>query len=318
MQNNILVTGGAGFIGSHLSGALLKKGNYVICVDNFNDYYNPKSKENNIKQYINNRNFKLYREDITDFKGLKRIFDENKIEGIIHLAARVGVRPSIKDPFIYEQVNLNGTLNLLELAKEYGIRKFIFGSSSSVYGGNKKIPFSEEDRVDNQISPYGFSKRAGELLCRTYHKLYRIKIVCLRFFTVYGPRGRPDMAIYKFTKLINDDKEIQVYGDGTSKRDYTFVSDVIKGIISSLEKDIEFDIINLGDSNPVKLNYIISLIEKNLGKKAKIKFADKQVGDMELTFADISKARKLLEYNPSIKIEEGIKKFVNWFLELNK
>jgi len=310
---NVLVTGGAGFIGSNLCEALLSKENKVICIDNFNDYYNPKRKENNLASFKDNPNFTLHRIDITDMGALKNVFEEHDISAVIHLAARGGVRPSIKDPFVYEKVNINGTLNLLELSRQNNIKKFIFGSSSSVYGNNKKVPFSETDPVDEPVSPYAFTKRAGELLCKTYNHLYNMNIVCLRFFTVYGPRGRPDMAVYKFTDLIHNGKEIEVYGDGTSKRDYTYVSDIIKGIISALEKDINFEIINLGDSNPVELNYLISLIEKNLGTKAKITHAGKQAGDVDRTFADISKANSILGYTPSVKIEEGIKNFVEWF-----
>ncbi|MEK6869421.1 MAG: NAD-dependent epimerase/dehydratase family protein, partial [Nanoarchaeota archaeon] len=227
----ILVTGAAGFIGSHVCEALVKEKKQVIGIDNFNDYYSPKIKESNIETLKQHNNFTLYREDIKNIDSLKKIFEDNKIGKIIHLAARVGVRPSISMPSAYVQDNIQGTLNLLELAKENGIKTFIFGSSSSVYGGNKKIPFSENDEVNGQISPYGFTKRSCELLCNTYRNLYGVNIACLRFFTVYGPRGRPDMAIYKFTKMINEGKEIEVYGDGTSKRDYTYVSDIVRGIL---------------------------------------------------------------------------------------
>jgi UDP-glucuronate 4-epimerase len=314
-METILVTGGAGFIGSHVCEKLLEKNYKVICIDNFNDFYSPKVKEENLKECLKDNNFVLYREDITNFEGLKKIFEENKIDKIIHLAARAGVRFSITDPVLYEKVNIKGTINLLELAKEFKIKKFIFGSSSSIYGVNKKVPFSEDDKVENQISPYGASKRAGEMYCRVYHKLFGLKITCLRFFTVYGPRGRPDMAPYKFTKLISEAKEIKMYGDGSSKRDYTFVTDIVDGVIAASEKDFDFEIINLGDSNPIELKYFISLFEKNLGKKAKIKQLPMQPGDVPVTFADISKAEKLLNYRPKVKIEEGIKLLVEWFKE---
>jgi len=312
----ILVTGGAGFIGSNLCEELINNQKEVICIDNFNNYYDPQIKENNIKQLKDNKNFILYRVDITNYEDLKKIFQKHQISTIVHLAARGGVRQSIKDPFIYEKVNINGTLNLLELTKEFKIKKFVFGSSSSVYGNNEKVPFSEEDKVDNQISPYAFTKRAGELLCQTYHNLYGISIVCLRFFTVYGPKGRPDMAVYKFIKTINEDKEIQIYGSEDSQRDYTYITDIVQGIMNTMDKDFEFEILNLGNSNPAKLKYLITLIEKNLNKKAKKKIIEKQQGDVDITFADISKTKKLIGYDPKTKIEEGIKNTVSWFLDM--
>src|SRR3989338_2879389 len=309
----ILVTGAAGFIGSHVCEALVKEEKQVIGIDNFNDYYDSKTKEKNIEAIKGSKNFALYREDIKNIDSLKKIFKNNKTEKIIHLAARVGVRPSISVPDIYIKDNIQGTLNMLELAKENGIRTFVFGSSSSVYGGNKKIPFSENDDANNQISPYGFTKRSCELLCNTYYNLYGMNIACLRFFTVYGPRGRPDMAIYKFAKMMNEGKEIEVYGDGTSKMDYTYVSDIVKGILMALEKNRGFEIINMGNNNPVILKDVISLIENNLGKKAKIKMAEMRQGDMQVTYANISKAKKLLGWSPEVKFNEGIKKFAEWF-----
>src|SRR3989338_8354140 len=309
----ILVTGAAGFIGSHVCEALVKEEKQVIGIDNFNDYYDPHAKEKNIEAVKGSKYFSLYREDIKNTDSLKKIFKDNKIEKIIHLAARVGVRPSISMPDTYIKDNIHGTLNILEFAKENGIKNFVFGSSSSVYGGNKKIPFSENDKVNDQISPYGFTKRSCELLCNTYHNLYGTNITCLRFFTVYGPRGRPDMAIYKFTKMINEGKEIEVYGDRTSRRDYTCISDIVRGILLALEKNNGFDIINLGDNNPIMLKDVISLIENNLGKKAKIKLVEKQQGDMEVTYADISKAKKLLGWSPEIDFKQGIKIFTEWF-----
>ena len=309
----ILVTGAAGFIGSHVCEALVKEEKQVIGIDNFNDYYDPHAKEKTIEAVKGSKYFALYREDIKNTDSLKKIFKDNKIEKIIHLAARVGVRPSISMPDTYIKDNIQGTLNILECAKENGIKNFVFGSSSSVYGGNKKIPFSENDGVNNQISPYGFTKRSCELLCNTYRNLYGINTACLRFFTVYGPRGRPDMAIYKFTKMINEGKEIEVYGNGTSKRDYTYVSDIVKGILLASEKNTGFEIINLGNNSPVMLKGVITLIEKNLGKRAKIKMAEKQQGDMEVTYADVSKAKKLLGWSSEVKFDEGIKRFVGWF-----
>lgn len=311
MNESIIVTGGAGFIGSHVCEALVSKGENVVCIDNFNDYYNPEIKEKNIKEM--NERLVLYKADITDIEKLRAIFKKHSIKAIIHLAARGGVRPSIENPFIYEKVNINGTLNLLELAKEFNVKKFVFGSSSSVYGKNKKTPFSEDDVVEDQVSPYAFTKKAGELLCRTYSNLYGISIACLRFFTVYGPRGRPDMAIYKFTKMIDQDKEIEMYGDGSSKRDYTCITDIVDGILAVLEKEFKFEIINLGGGNPVELRQMISLIEKELGKKAAIKQTEMQKGDVDITYADISKAEKMLDYKPKVKIEQGINLFVKWY-----
>jgi len=313
---NILVTGGSGFIGSHVCDALLGKDYNVICVDDFNDYYDPKIKENNIKSAVKNKNFKLYKKDIRNFDGLKKIFKENKINKIIHLAARAGVRASLKDPLLYEEVNVKGTLNLLELAKEFKIKDFIFGSSSSVYGIQKKIPFSEEDNT-RPISPYAVTKKKAEELCKKYNDMHGLNIICLRFFTVYGPRNRPDMAMYKFTKLISEDKEIEMFGDGTSKRDYTYVTDIVSGVLNALDKNLGFEIINLGNNKAIELKYFISLIEKELNKKAKIKKLPEQKGDVPLTYADISKAKKLLNYEPKVKIEEGVKLFVRWFNERN-
>lgn len=313
---NILVTGGAGFIGSHVCDALLDKGQNVICIDDFNNYYDPQTKENNLKSALKNPKFKLYKEDIRNFDGLKKIFKENKIDKIIHLAARAGVRASIKQPLLYEEVNVKGTLNLLELAKEFNIKDFYFGSSSSVYGIQKKIPFSEQHNT-SPISPYAVTKKKAEQLCHKYHNLYGLNIICLRFFTVYGPRNRPDMAMYKFTKFISEGKEIEMFGDGTSKRDYTYITDIVSGILNALDKKLGFEIINLGNNKAIELKYFISLIEKELGKKSKIKKLPEQQGDVPLTYANISKAKKTLNYEPKVKIEEGVKLFVRWFNEQN-
>lgn len=325
---SILVTGGAGFIGSHVIKKLLEKNNKVICVDDFcassgtsalggNDFYDPKFKEENIREFLNNKDFKLYRTDICDLIDLEKVFIEDKIDLIIHLAARTGVRPSIQNPLLYHQVNVLGTVNLLELARKYNIKNFIFASSSSVYGNNKKVPFSEDDNVDNPISPYAATKKAGELTCYTYHHLYNINIACLRFFTVYGPKGRPDMVPYKFTKLIFEGKKLPVYGDGNTYRDYTYIDDIVSGILASVDYVKEnknvYEIFNLGNSETISLKYFISLIEKLVGKKAKIIKMPKQPGDVEKTYADISKAKKLLGYYPKTKIEEGMAKFIDWY-----
>lgn len=310
---NLLITGGAGFIGSHLCEAALEKGHSVICIDNFNNYYDPRIKERNIKKCLKSKNFTLFRKDITNLDELEGIFKKNKFEQVVHLAAAVGVRDSIKRPLYFEEVNIRGTLNLLELCKKFGIKKFISASSSSIYGENKKIPFSESDDTNNIVSPYAATKRASEILCETYSKLYEISIICLRFFTVYGPRGRPEMAPYKFTKLICEEKEVPMFGDGESKRDYTYISDIVDGILSAIDKDFEFEIINIGDSTPIELRKLISVIEKIVGKKAKIKNLPFQKGDIPITFADISKAKKLLNYSPKVDLEQGMNNFFEWY-----
>lgn len=309
----IMVTGCAGFIGSHLVDGLLSIDENIVGVDNFDPFYDPLIKMKNIEHSMNNENFTFYRVDIREKAGMGKIFKENKVDTIIHLAARAGVRPSIQNPLLYEEVNIKGTVNLLELCKEWHIKKFVFGSSSSVYGVNEKIPFNEEDKVDESISPYAASKRACEIFCYTYHHLYDIPMVCLRFFTVYGPRQRPEMAIHKFTRLIDQGKEIEMYGDGTSRRDYTYISDIVDGIIATLDIKFDYEIINLGISKVVELQYLIRLIEENLGKKAKIKKMPNQPGDVPVTYADISKAKRLLGYNPQVGIEEGIERFVQWY-----
>jgi len=310
---NLLITGGAGFIGSHLCEAVLEMGHSVVCIDNFNDYYDPKTKERNIKKCLKNKNFTLFREDITNLDELEKIFKNNKFEQVLHLAAAVGVRDSIKRPLYFEEVNIRGTLNLLELCKKFRVRKFISTSSSSVYGENKKFPFSESDAIINIVSPYAATKRASEIFCETYSKLYDMNIICLRLFTVYGPRGRPDMAPYKFTKLIHDEEEVPMFGDGNSKRDYTYVSDIVDGIISAIDKNFKFEIINLGHSKPIELKEFISIIEKTTGKKAKIKKLPNQKGDVPATFADISKAKKLLNCSPKVDLEQGMKNFFEWY-----
>ncbi len=314
-QKNILITGGAGFIGSHLVEKLLAENIWrVAVVDNFNDFYAPAMKRANIAAFSANENFRLYEADISDADALRRIFDENQFDAIVHLAARAGVRPSLEQPKLYAETNINGTLNLLDLAKDYKIKQFVFGSSSSVYGNNEKVPFSEEDKIVQPISPYAATKAAGELLCHTYSHLYDIRTVCLRFFTVYGARQRPDLAIRKFSQLIADGKPIQVFGDGSTRRDYTYVDDIIQGVRAAIDYDrTPHEIFNLGESDTVELRRLIELLEQNLDKKAIINRQPMQAGDVSQTFADISKARALLNYHPQTKIEHGIKKFVEWF-----
>ena len=314
-KKTILVTGGAGFIGSHVCDRLLKEGHKVICLDNLNNYYSPTRKIENIKHNIDNPNFNLQILSITKKEHMEEVFKEQKIDVVIHLAARAGVRPSIEHPLWYQETNVDGTVNLLELSKEYKVKKFIFGSSSSVYGENKKIPFAEEDDVNNPISPYAASKKACELFCYTYSYLTGLEVACLRFFTVYGPRGRPEMAIYLFTKWITEGTPIMMFGEGDTMRDYTYISDIVDGIIASIDANYKYEIINLGNSNPVKLKEIISIIEKATGKKAKIEKKPIPKGDVPLTYADLKKARRILNYEPKISIEEGIKKFYSWYKE---
>jgi len=315
-MGRILVTGGAGFIGSHLCATLLRQGHAVVCLDNFNSYYDPRVKRSNIESFLLDPDFQLFEKDILDLRFLRELFAEMNFEVVVHLAARAGVRPSIQEPLLYQQVNVEGTNNLLEVSKEANIKKFIFASSSSVYGKNEKIPFHETDSVDNPISPYAATKKAGELICYTYHHLYQLPCTCLRFFTVYGPRQRPDMAIHKFTRAIFRDEEISMYGDGSSERDYTYITDIIDGICRSIESCSAYHIYNLGESKTIKLRDLINLIARNLDKVPKIKRLPWQPGDVPITYADISHPRNEIGYSPKVGIEEGVKKFVQWYTEL--
>lgn len=327
-MRTILITGGAGFIGSHLSERLLKDGNKVLVIDNFNDYYDPGIKRNNIEEIkktcidnnISLENYRVFEGDIRDNEFLKEVFS-NKIDSIMHLAAMAGVRPSIINPALYYDVNITGTVNILERCRENNIKQFVFASSSSVYGNNEKVPFAESDRVDNPISPYAATKKSGELLCHTYHHLFDMNIACLRFFTVYGPRQRPDLAIYKFTKLIIDGREIPFYGDGSTSRDYTYVDDIVAGIISAIDyvdKDEKvFDVFNLGGDKTISLNEMVETIEQALGKKAKLNRMSMQPGDVNRTCADISLASEKIGYRPNTNFKEGIKKFIQWYKDKN-
>lgn len=314
-MSKILVTGGAGFIGSHVCDELLKQGNEVVCVDNLNDYYDPRIKIKNIQNNLSNPNFSFIPKSIREKDRIEEIFKDHKIDSIIHLAARAGVRPSIKEPLKYRETNVVGTLNMLQLAKEYGVRKFIFGSSSSVYGNQSKIPFNEEDSCHTPESPYAASKRACELFCYNYSKLCDMDIVVLRFFTVYGPRNRPDMAVFKFAKSIKEGNPIILYNQGELLRDFTFIDDIKNGVLASLKKRLpnKFEIINLGNSRPIKVNYLVELLEKEMGKKAIIRHEVLQQGDVLQTCADLTKARSLLDWEPITPIENGIKEFTNWF-----
>ncbi|HHI96588.1 MAG TPA: NAD-dependent epimerase/dehydratase family protein [Thermodesulfatator atlanticus] len=313
MDASILVTGGAGFIGSHLVDHLLQRGEEVVVVDDFNDYYSPRIKWRNISSALQKPNFHLEQGDIRDFPFLERVFRRYKLRCVVHLAARAGVRPSVEDPVLYEEVNGLGTTNLLELCRRYGVPKFVYGSSSSVYGFSNQVPFSEDQCSDRPASPYAATKRANELMCHTYHHLFGLKVVCLRFFTVYGPRQRPEMAIHKFTRLIDRGEEIPIYGDGSAKRDYTYIDDIIQGVLAAIDKDFDYEIFNLGEARVTDLLTLIKLIEENLGKKARLKFLPFQPGDVPITYADISKAKRLLGYNPQVPIEEGIRRFVAWY-----
>ena len=314
-MKSILITGGAGFIGSHLVDRLMAEGDWqVTVVDDFNDFYDPSTKRANIESHLANSNFQLIEADIRDGNALAKAFDNRRLDGIVHLAARAGVRPSLKEPRLYVETNINGTMNLLELARTHNIKQFVFGSSSSVYGLNPKVPFDENDPIFNPISPYAATKAAGELICHTYAHLYDIRIVCLRFFTVYGARQRPDLAIHKFAKLINEGKPIPVFGNGTTRRDYTYIDDIIAGVRAAIDYDkSDYEVINLGESRTVELKELISLLESALGKRAEIDWLPTQPGDVPQTFADVSKARGLLGYDPQTEIEEGIRRFVEWF-----
>lgn len=309
----IFLTGGAGFIGSHLTRRLLAKGHSVVCIDNLNDYYDPNIKIKNLKEFQSNREYHFYQNDIRDKGALANIFENHKIDLVIHLAAQAGVRPSIEDPELYYAVNIMGTLNILEQMKSSNCTKMIFGSSSSVYGNNKLTPFSEEHPVDNPISPYAATKKSGELLCHTFHKLYNIDIFCLRFFSVYGPGQRPEMAIAKFTKAIFEDQPIPMYGDGSSERDYTYIDDIVNGIMLSIKNLRGFDIFNIGESATISLKRLIQLIEQVCEKKAIINQLPMQAGDVQITYADISKAFRVLGYQPKTDIEEGVRRYVNWY-----
>jgi UDP-glucuronate 4-epimerase len=309
----ILVTGGAGFIGSTVSEKLLARGDEVVVIDCFDEFYDPSIKRNNIQKALKNQSYKLVEGDIRDLELLKTLFKREKFDRVFHLAARAGVRPSIIDPLLYEDVNVRGTMNLLEAAKENNLPGFIFASSSSVYGNNKKVPFSETDNVDNPVSPYAATKKACELISHTYHHLYNLNISCLRFFTVYGPRQRPEMAIHKFTRLIDQGKPVPMFGDGSSRRDYTYVDDIADGVLKAIDYNAEFEIFNIGESRTTELRRLIELIEKSLGKKANIEQFPDQPGDVQVTYADITKSKKILGYDPRTQVEEGVQKFVEWY-----
>lgn len=310
---NILVTGAAGFIGSHVGEYLIGKGNSVIGLDNFDGFYSRKIKESNLKVLLQSKQFSFREADIRDRKALDDIFARTPIDVVIHLAAKAGVRPSIDSIEEYYDVNVSGTVNLLESMRIHGVKKMIFASSSSIYGNNTKVPFSESDRVDNPISPYASTKKSGELLCHVYSHLHHFDITCLRFFTVYGPRQRPDLAIHKFTGLIDEGAPIPFYGDGSTSRDYTYIDDIVKGIYCALEFLDGFRIYNLGESRIINLSVLVNTIEKALGKKAVLNHLPLQPGDVSRTYADISKAKAEIGYHPSYEFEAGIEEFIAWY-----
>ena len=311
----VLVTGGAGFIGSHLVERLLGEGGWrVHVIDDFNDFYDPSLKRRNVAPHAGRDDFRLHEADIRDAEALGRVFADEGFDCVVHLAARAGVRPSLSEPQLYAETNITGTLNLLELARRHAVPQFVFGSSSSVYGENEKVPFSEDDPVAKPISPYAATKAAGELLCHTYSHLFGLRSVALRFFTVYGARQRPDLAIRKFAALISEGRPIPVFGDGTTRRDYTFVDDIIAGVRAAMDyRGSAYEVVNLGESRTVELRELIALLERELGREALIDRRPLQPGDVPQTFADISKARALLGYDPQTPIEEGIRRFVEWF-----
>ena len=313
------ITGGAGFIGSTLSQKLIEQGNKVVAIDNFCEFYNPNIKENNVKQLLKNENFKLYRADIRDRQAIKKIFNENKIDIVMHLAAMAGVRPSIENPILYQEVNCMGTQNILEEMKEHEIKNGVFASSSSVYGNCKEVPFREDMVVDFAISPYAATKKANEVMAHVYHKLFNMNIIMLRFFTVYGPKQRPDLAINKFTRLMLEGKEIPMFGDGTTSRDYTYIDDIVDGIIKScqycMDNKAVYEILNIGNSSPTTLKEMINTIGQALGIEPKIKQLPMQPGDVDRTYADVSKAKKLIGYEPKTTFKQGIENFVKWYKE---
>jgi UDP-glucuronate 4-epimerase len=315
----VLLTGGAGFIGSHVAQALLRRGVELTIVDNLDGFYSPARKKSNLNEIRQTGKYKFANQDIRAKKGMRELIARARPEVIIHLAARAGVRPSIEQPLLYESVNISGTLNLLELCKQCGVEKFILGSSSSVYGMTSKTPFSESQAELRPVSPYGATKLAGEILGYTYAHLYGFPVICLRFFTVYGPRQRPDLAIHKFTGLIESGKPLPIFGDGTTGRDYTYVDDIVSGVMEALEYEpprgagAPFEIFNLGNSHPVTLAELVRLLEQTTEHKALKQQMPVQPGDVLITWADISKSARILGYRPATPLEEGLKKFVAWY-----
>jgi UDP-glucuronate 4-epimerase len=309
---NLLVTGGAGFIGSHFAERRLAKGDRVVVLDDFNDFYDPERKRRNVAGQLENARYRLVEGDIRDRALVFRLFEEEKFDAVVHLAARAGVRPSLRDPVLYEDVNCVGTLQLLDAAASHGKPRFIFASSSSVYGLNSKLPFSEDDPVDRPISPYAATKRAGELHVSVFHRLHALEAVCLRFFTVYGPRQRPEMAISKFIRAIDRGEPLRLYGDGASRRDYTYIDDIVDGVEAALRLSAGFEIINLGGARPTTLASLVTEVERATGKTARILREPDQPGDVPVTFADVSKAERLLGFRAQVSLEDGLARSVAW------
>jgi len=312
-HGRILVTGGAGFIGSHLAERLLADGHAVVVLDNFDRFYDPAIKRRNVEPASRNPHYRLVEGDIRDDEAVERAFGPEPPDAVIHLAARAGVRPSIEDPVLYSSVNLDGTTRLLEACRRHGVGRFLFGSSSSVYGNNPKVPFSEDDPVDHPISPYAATKKAGEVLCHAFHHLFGIQVACLRFFTVYGPRQRPEMAIHKFTRLLSRGLPVEQYGDGASERDYTYVSDIVEGVVRALKRCSGYHVWNLGGARTTSLGELLAKIAGALGVEPRIRQLPDQAGDVQRTWADVTRARRELEWVPRIPLEEGLPQFIEWY-----
>ncbi|MBZ0251784.1 MAG: GDP-mannose 4,6-dehydratase [Candidatus Methylomirabilis sp.] len=308
----ILVTGGAGFIGSHVVDGLLARGDAVVCLDNFNDYYDPALKRANLAGARGAARFTLVEGDIEDVGTVEAVFRDHPVDRVVHLAARAGVRPSIENPRAYFAANVMGTVNLLEACRGRGLRTFVFASSSSVYGECERAPFREDFKIDQPVSPYAASKKAGELVCYNYHHLFGIDVSCLRFFTVYGPRQRPEMAIHQFARRIEEEKPIKMFGAGDTSRDYTYVDDIVGGVLAALDRCSGYNIYNLGRSDPVSLADLVATVEAAVGRKARIERLPPQPGDVSRTFADISRARADLGYDPKVSLAEGVARFVAW------
>jgi UDP-glucuronate 4-epimerase len=318
MAGHVLVTGGAGFIGSHLTRRLLVRGDRVTALDSFNDFYDPALKRANVEPFLAAAGYRLVDGDIRDAELVERLFAGGGFTAVVHLAARAGVRPSLAEPILYEDVNCIGTLRLLEAARRHGPATFIFGSSSSVYGINEKVPFAEDDPVDRPISPYATTKRTGELLCFNYHHLYGLKTACLRFFTVYGPAQRPEMAIHKFTDLLARGRAVPMFGDGGSRRDYTYIDDIIDGVIAALDLAPGFEIVNLGGADTTSLADLVRWIAEELGVEPRVERLPLQPGDVPITYADVRKAERLLGYSPKVPIRDGLRRFVAWYREARR
>jgi len=317
-HKKVLVTGGAGFVGSSVASALLARGDDVVIVDEMNDYYDVRIKENNLRRlreiYPESERLAIYRGDICDEEFMIRLFENERPQWVCHMAARAGVRPSIQDPFVYIHSNIRGTTHLMELSHKFGVKNFVFASSSSVYGGSKSTFFSEDENVDNPVSPYAASKKACELLAYTYHHLYQLNVTGLRFFTVYGPRGRPDMAPFKFIDRVSRGLELQQFGDGSSSRDYTYIDDIVDGVLRAIDRPYKYEMFNLGKGSGTSLKEFLNIVQKHVGKKAIIKIMPDQPGDVPYTCADVSKAYELLGYRATVPFDEGIRRTVDWYV----